>query len=164
MEFRIVGDDSMAIPGEKLSYKQAFLDNEAGAASRGRVHFGGRVGQQDLLVEYAAWDIFVAPSRFESFGLVFLEAMREGKPVIGCKAGGMPEIIEDEVNGLLVTPADGEALAAAILRLAGSAHLRADMGAAGRRIFAEKFTSERMADASVGLYALAHLNFEAAHA
>ncbi|WLI88272.1 glycosyltransferase [Massilia sp. R2A-15] len=164
VDFRIVGDDSLPVPGGKASYKEAFLNSEAGKASRGRVHFGGRAGQQELVAAYAACDIFVAPSRFESFGLVFLEAMREGKPVIGCDVGGMPEIIEDGVNGLLVAPADSDALAAAILKLAASAPLRAEMGAAGRRIFAEKFTSERMAGASVGLYAMARQNFEAAHA
>jgi glycogen(starch) synthase len=164
VDFRIVGDDSLPIPGAKVSYKTDFLKSAAGAASGGRVHFGGRVGQDELLAEYAACDIFVAPSRFESFGLVFLEAMRETKPVIGCQAGGMPEIIEDGVNGLLVAPADSEALAAAILELAASAPLRAEMGAAGRRIFDEKFTSERMAETSADLYALARANFEASHA
>ena len=149
--------------GQKASYKEAWLASAAGAAHAARVHFSGRVGQQQLSDAYAGCDIFVAPSRFESFGLVFLEAMREGKPVIGCLAGGMPEVVEHEVNGLLVPPADAAALAAAILRLAGAAPLRAAMGAAGRRIFTEKFTAERMAEASIGLYQLATANLSASH-
>lgn len=161
VDFRIVGDDSLPMPGERASYKEAYLKSEAGRAARARVHFAGRVAAPALLDEYAGCDIFVAPSRFESFGLVFLEAMRAAKPVIGCRAGGMPEVVEDQVNGVLVAPADADALAAAILRLAGSAPLRAAMGAAGRRIFTEKFSAGQMAAASAGLYQMAGSNLRA---
>jgi glycosyltransferase involved in cell wall biosynthesis len=161
LEFHIVGDDTLPIPGEQASYKEAWLASAAGRAPAARVLFTGRVGQQELSDAYAGCDIFVAPSRFESFGLVFLEAMREGKPVIGCLAGGMPEVVEHEVNGLLVPPADAAALAAAILRLAAGSPLRAAMGAAGRRIFNEKFTADRMAEASIDLYQLATSNLSA---
>jgi glycogen(starch) synthase len=162
VEFHIVGDDTLPMPGQAASYKDAWLAG-AGRAHAGRVRFSGRVGQQQLCDAYAGCDIFVAPSRFESFGLVFLEAMRDAKPVIGCLAGGMPEVVEDEVNGLLVPPADAAALATAILRLAAAAALRAAMGAAGRRIFTEKFTAERMAEASIDLYQLATANLSASH-
>jgi glycosyltransferase involved in cell wall biosynthesis/GT2 family glycosyltransferase len=163
VQFHIVGDDTLPMPGQSASYKDAWLASAVGRAHAAHVRFSGRVGQQQLCDAYAGCDMFVAPSRFESFGLVFLEAMREGKPVIGCLAGGMPEVVEHEVNGLLVPPADAAALAAAILRLAGAAPLRAAMGAAGRRIFTEKFSAERMAEASIGLYQLATANLSASH-
>ena len=79
------------------------------------IQFEGRVDNEILRDAYAGCDIFVAPSRFESFGLIFLEAMREGKPVIGCLAGGMPEVVTQNVNGLLVEPNDADALLKAIL-------------------------------------------------
>ena len=55
---------------------------------------------------YAGCDVFVAPSRSESFGLILLEAMREAKPVIAGDVGGMREVVEHEGNGLLVPPGD----------------------------------------------------------
>jgi glycosyltransferase involved in cell wall biosynthesis len=56
----------------------------------------------------------VAPSRYESFGLVFLEARMFGKPVIGCRAGGMIEVIEEGVTGLLAEPGDAASLEASL--------------------------------------------------
>ena len=96
---------------------------------------------------------------FESFGLVFLEAMREGKPVIGCRAGGMPEVVVDGLNGILVPPGDSAALAGAILDLAASAPRRAALGAAGRARFIQHFTAARMAQSSMPLYDLARGRF-----
>jgi hypothetical protein len=108
---------------------------------------------------YRSCDIFVAPSRFESFGLVFLEAMREAKPVVGCDAGGMSEIIVDNVTGRLVPPGDEQALSLALSALIDSEELRRTMGEAGRNHFLEKFTSSCVADASSQLFDLAQQNF-----
>jgi len=153
-QLRIVGDDTIKGPDGK-PLKAAFLKKNASQPWINRVIFTGRVDDQTLLEAYQRCDVFVAPSRFESFGLIFVEAMRASKPVIGCSVGGMPEIIEDEVNGILVAPADAQALKDAILRLVHDPAQRASMGEAGRRIFLEKFTSQRMADVSEVLYAQA---------
>jgi glycosyltransferase involved in cell wall biosynthesis len=164
VRFRILGDDTLQKSSGGGTYKDEYLSSDAGLRWSGQVKFEGRVNDNVLREAYKTCDIFVAPSRYESFGLVFLEAMREGKPVIGCLAGGMPEIISRDVNGLLVQPGNGEELAEAILRLAASEKLRTTMGGAGRKIFLEKFTSECMAQASLGLYDLAQRNFQEATA
>jgi hypothetical protein len=123
------------------------------------VSFEGRVSDEVLAAAYKACDIFVAPSRFESFGLVFLEAMREAKPVIGGETGGIAEIIANNVNGLLVSPGDVDQLVSAVLRLAGSAPERDAMGKAGGERFLSTFTARAMADSSLPLYQLAVANF-----
>ena len=109
---------------------------------------------------YQTCDIFVAPSRFESFGLVLVEAMRSGKPVIGCLAGGMTEIVEHGKCGFLVPPGDAEHLAAGMLELVKSPALRESFGRAGRQRFEEEFSSARMAAESVPLYRRARSTHE----
>jgi len=158
--FCIVGDDTLPGPDGR-TYKDAFLAEHGRRSWAANIEFTGRVGDAELDAAYAGCDLFVAPSRFESFGLVFVEAMRMGKAVIGCRAGGMPEVVTDEVNGLLVEPGDAPALAQAILRLVQDPSLRHAMGDAGRRLFEERFTAARMAEASAELYRLAHANAEA---
>ncbi|OYV45322.1 MAG: hypothetical protein B7X10_05925, partial [Burkholderiales bacterium 21-58-4] len=159
VRFRILGDDTLPKSGGSQSYKEEFLAADKGKRWQSHVKFEGRVDNDVLRDAYRACDIFVAPSRFESFGLVFLEAMREGKPVIGCLAGGMPEVVAKDENGLLVPPGDASTLAEAILQLAESKKLRAAMGKAGRMRFIEKFTSKAMAQSSLGLYEMACANF-----
>jgi glycogen(starch) synthase len=155
---RIIGDDiKMKTTGK--SHKEHFLSSHTGKQWVEQVTFEGRVDDETLQAAYASCDIFVAPSRFESFGLVFLEAMRQAKPVIGCLAGGMPEIISHGVNGLLVQPGEAEELAKAMLHLLESPALRAEMGNTGNRIFHEKFTADTMATASISLYESAQQNF-----
>jgi len=152
--FRIIGDDSIPGPGKK-TYRSAFERSEAGRRFSAQVRFDGKVDSDALDRAYAECDIFLSPSRYESFGLVFLEAMRQAKAVIGCDVGGMPEIISAEKTGLLVPPDDVQALAAAILRLARDRALRSTMGAAGRVLFEETFTDRAMAVNSLALYDLA---------
>ncbi|MFM2468593.1 glycosyltransferase [Burkholderia cenocepacia] len=154
VRFRIVGDDSMKLPDGR-TYKEAFEKQHGNSRWRDRIRFDGRIGDDALHEAYATCDVFVAPSRFESFGLVFLEAMRVGKPVIGCSAGGMPEVIEHDANGLLVPPGDADALAQAILRLVRDPIKRTAMGERGRQIFETRFTAGEMAGKSVELYELA---------
>lgn len=160
-KFRIVGDDSLIWPSGNTC-KQEFLDEHKGMAFLDNVCFEGKVDDQRLREAYQGCHIFVAPSRFESFGLIFLEAMREGKPVIGCTAGGMPEVVSHEINGLLVEPGNVQQLTDAILLLATNINLRIKMGEASRAIFQEKFTAQRMAEQSLHLYDVAKKNFSVA--
>lgn len=155
---RIIGDNSLVGP-DGSTFMDKFKAEHANQNWLGKVFFEGRVDQDALLSAYSSCDIFVAPSRFESFGLIFLEAMREGKPVIGCKAGGMPEIVSNGVNGLLVEPGDSQQLSDAILNLAMNQEMRRQMGEAGKRIYEERFTAKRMAEESIALYDLAKYNF-----
>ena len=104
----------------------------------GRVRFAGRVSETDLRAAYAAADLFVLPSEhegtaFEGLGLVYLEALARGVPVIGCLESGATDVIEPDVNGLLVPPGDPEKIAAAIRRILSDAALRGKMSEAAPR-------------------------------
>jgi glycosyltransferase involved in cell wall biosynthesis len=105
-------------------------------------HFDGDV--KNLPQYLAAADIFVLPSRSEGFSNAIVEAMAASLPVVATDVGGNAEAVEDGISGFLVPSDDPAALAAAILRvLADPAQARA-MGMAGRRLVAEKFTTEAM--------------------
>lgn len=107
--------------------------------------------REDALSLIASADLFVLPSLAEPFGLVLLEAMALGKPVIATRAGGPVEIVTD-ATGRLVRPSDPKELAAAILSLLQDPLLRTRMGAAGQLRFEECFTADRMARATFAAY------------
>jgi phosphatidylinositol alpha-1,6-mannosyltransferase len=116
----------------------------------GTVTFEGEVPADSLPAYYAACDIFVMPNRVdgvdvEGFGIVFLEAAATGRPTIGGRSGGVPEAIDENRTGLLVSGTDAPELVAALTHLAGSAELRTSMGAAGRARVVERFNWERAA-------------------
>lgn len=96
------------------------------------VHFVRGVSQDELGAWYSACEIFALPSRGEGFGLVYLEAMAYGKPVVAGAHGGAPEIVEDGVTGYLVPHGDLPQLATALAALLGDAELRQKMGARGQ--------------------------------
>ena len=106
------------------------------------VIFPGAQGVDRLIDYYSACDIFVMPSRKEGFGIVFLEAMTFGKPVIGGKHGGTPEVVKDGVTGYLVEFGDTDVLANRLVRLLGNKDLRERMGEAGRRHVENNYTFE----------------------
>jgi teichuronic acid biosynthesis glycosyltransferase TuaC len=103
--------------------------------------------QQDINGFMQKIDFLVVPSiRFESFGMVILEAMRNKKAVICSDFGGMKEIVVDGVTGLIVSAGDKHALANAITILLEDADMRNKMGLAGYERFCNMFTSERMSE------------------
>jgi len=134
----IVGDDSI----DDGKYKAGFLARDDLEDIAARITFHGRVEEEVLRAHYRDCDVLLAPSRYESFGLVYVEGMIFGKAVIGGRAGGGPEVIEEGVTGLTVAPGDADALAAAMLRLAADADLRRAMGEAGRRRYEGRFRDE----------------------
>ena len=97
-----------------------------------RVLFHGVQTPQNLSRFYAEVDIFVLPSLYESFGIVVAEAMAFGLPIIASRVGGIPELVTDGENGLLVPPQNSEALAEAISKLASDPELRERFGRASR--------------------------------
>lgn len=101
----------------------------------------------------AASDAFVMSSLWEGLGLVFLEAMATGLPVIGSRVSAIPEVVTDEVTGLLVEPGDPAALAAGIQRLLGDSGLRERLGSTGPEIVEERFTLDRMVEETLAVYA-----------
>lgn len=97
-------------------------------------------------------DIMVMPSRRESFGVAALEALAYGLPVIGTAVGGIPEIIENGVNGLLVPAGEVTPLVSAILRLSADSRLRREMGKTGQKMVREKFSFSRCLDQMEEIY------------
>ncbi|WP_176787276.1 glycosyltransferase [Sphingomonas sp. NFR15] len=147
----IVGDDDVLVGGARLRDRFAQTVARDGIDAE-RVTFHGSVSREELLRHYASCDIFVAPSRYESFGLIFVEAMIFSKPVVGVAVGGVVEVVTDGEDGLLIAKDDTKLLAEAISRLAGDANLRAKLGAAGRRTYETRFHIERMLDKSEAYY------------
>jgi glycosyltransferase involved in cell wall biosynthesis len=98
-----------------------------------RVDLLGHVTFEQLVAEYRAAAVFCLPSLQEGFGIVFLEAMAAGLPIVACQAAAVPEVVPDWECGLLVPPRDVPALAFALDRLAEDEEERRRLGAAGRR-------------------------------
>jgi glycosyltransferase involved in cell wall biosynthesis len=82
------------------------------------VQFLGAVSDSELHTQYQKCDVFAMPSKCEGFGIVFLEAMRYGKPCIGGNHGGTPEVIDHGVNGFLVDHDDAPLIATYLRQLA----------------------------------------------
>ncbi|MCX7682696.1 MAG: glycosyltransferase family 4 protein [Anaerolineae bacterium] len=145
--FVIAGQDNSQHDGfyqrMKVDYPTYFSRRYRAYTSR--VTFTGRVNDRELAALYQSCDLFVAPSLYESFGLIYLEAMNYAKPVIGCRAGGVPEVIEDGITGLLVPPGAPSALAEAIISLLTSPDLLHQMGLAGRQRLLQQFSYTQMA-------------------
>jgi glycosyltransferase involved in cell wall biosynthesis len=103
------------------------------AAPRASIVESGCVGDASLGASYAAADLFVLPSRYEGYGIVYAEALAFGLPIIACDAGPVPNLVGREA-GVLIRPDDRDDLSAALDLLLGDPALRAKMSAAaGRR-------------------------------
>jgi glycosyltransferase involved in cell wall biosynthesis len=112
------------------------------AKVRDHVLFVGTKVGEELAGYYHACDVFVMPSRSEGFGVVFLEAMSHGKPVLAANSGGAPEVVEDGVTGLLVEYGDVPTLARSLARLLTDREDRQRMGEAGRHRVDAQYTFE----------------------
>jgi starch synthase len=95
---------------------------------------------------------FVCPSIYEPLGIVNLEAMACATAVVASAVGGIPEVVDDAVTGLLVPPSDPKALAGAVNRLLDDPGLAAEMGRAGRERAAAEFSWQAIAEQTVALY------------
>ena len=90
-------------------------------------------------------DVLVCPSvQAEPFGRVLMEAGALGKPVVATYEGAIPEVVENEVSGILVPPRDSESIAKAVNRLITNSHLAESMGERGRKRVAKYFDLTRM--------------------
>ncbi|XFA74160.1 glycosyltransferase family 1 protein [Thermosynechococcaceae cyanobacterium Okahandja] len=97
------------------------------------VHFVGYLKGERLAAAFASADVFVFPSRTETLGLVLLEAMAAGCPVVAANSGGIPDIVTDGENGFLFDPADPEGAVVACQRLFNSATARETLRQNARR-------------------------------
>jgi len=103
------------------------------------VTFKGWLKSESIPARLLDYDIMVMPSRIESFGVAAVEAGSAGLPVIASNIGGIPEIIEDEVTGILFPAGDAEKLAETIIHLSDNFTLRKEMGNAARKKVMAKF-------------------------
>jgi len=115
-----------------------------------RFRFDG--GVRNLRQHLAAADIFVLPSRSEGFSNAIVEAMAASLPVVATNVGGNAEAVQDGVSGFVVPSEDPAALSAAIIRLLSDPSLAKAMGAAGKNLAAERFTTESMMSRIVSAY------------
>jgi glycosyltransferase involved in cell wall biosynthesis len=97
------------------------------------------VPNNELPYYYASSDLVVLPSLMENFPVVALEAMSSGKPIVASRVGGIPEVVKDNENGILVEPANVDQMVDALLCLLGNSSMRNKMGIAGRKMVEEKF-------------------------
>jgi N-acetyl-alpha-D-glucosaminyl L-malate synthase BshA len=116
------------------------------------VIFAGQVPNSKLPVFYNACDLFVLPSRRESFGIAAVEAMACAKPVVAAAVGGLREVINHGETGLLIEPDNPQHLAAAILRILGDDALAQRLGASARRKVEAEFDWVSVANRTVALY------------
>jgi glycosyltransferase involved in cell wall biosynthesis len=151
LRFTIVGDDSIPGPHGR-GYRQEFETKHSEFVKRGTVQFLGKVSDAQLDQCYAECDIFVAPSRYESFGLILVEAMRHGKAVVACDIGGMREVVTNGETGLLVRPEDTDALAAAIGGLADDKDMRTRLGQRALESYTTTFTRAATAERALRFY------------
>ena len=137
-------DGGMAAPVEARARALGMSD---------RVRRIGFLPDPDLLAAaYREARAFVLPSDYEAFGLVLLEAMAQGTPVVASRVGGIPEIVDDGVSGLLVPPGSPDAVYGALARLWADPELGRRLGDVGRRTVVPRYSWDRLADGLDRIY------------
>jgi glycosyltransferase involved in cell wall biosynthesis len=134
IRLRLVGDGP-----DREGLERAIAANDLGRY----VTLEGSVNQDEIRAYYRQADIFVLPSFAEGIPVVLMEAMAMEIPCVSTFVAGIPELIRNEVDGILVSPSDDRALAGAIKRLIEEPDLRRRLGEAGRRRVVEKYDLDR---------------------
>jgi colanic acid/amylovoran biosynthesis glycosyltransferase len=119
----------------------------------GQTRFTGALGQPEIHTLYEEAALFCLPSFAEGVPCVLMEAMAMELPVVSTAIAGIPELVEDEHNGLLVAPGRPDRLALALERLLADPELRRRLGANGRMKVAEQFNLERSAEHLYAIFA-----------
>lgn len=148
--FIVAGDDVFGLRTDARYRAETLSNARSDAVLRDRLHYLGF--RDDIETVYAAADIFVCPSDYESFGVANLEAMACALPVLSTSRGGPAETVVDGVSGFLVDPGDVDALAKLALRLLGDGQLRRRMGAAGRQRVERNFSVDAAAAAHCKIF------------
>jgi len=116
------------------------------------VKFLGLIPHQKVMEYMSTCDIFVLPSWNEAFGVVYVEAMAHGKPVIACKGEGIEDVITDKKTGLLVNSKDSDSLVNAFDFLLSHSEKAQEIGEKGRRTVLEKYTWSKNAQKNIEVY------------
>ncbi|NJL93919.1 MAG: glycosyltransferase family 4 protein [Anaerolineae bacterium] len=126
------------------------MDQAAQLGLAERVHFLGWQPEVQSLI--AQFEVFLAPSLWEGFGLVFLEAMAQARPIISTTATSIPEVVPDGECGLLTAPRDVPGLVAALTRLLDDPAYADHLGQVGRERLATTFSPAQMVAQTAALY------------
>ncbi len=116
-----------------------------------KFNFRGYVAEEELVKSYQNCDVFVIPSDTETQGLVALEAMACGSPVVGARAGGLKYTISHGSDGFLFSPGSTSELSKYVIKLLKNEEMRTEMGRKAREK-AEKFSAERIGDRWIDFY------------
>ncbi|HKV45504.1 MAG TPA: glycosyltransferase family 4 protein [bacterium] len=143
-------------PGTRLvlvgdGEERSRLEEAAGALPPGCVAFAGAREHEEVIRYMQAADVFVLPSLIESFGIVLVEAMSCGLPIVASNIMGIPAVVEDGVNGFLVPPGDEAALADRVIRLLTDPAASAAISAVNLRT-AATYALPRVADRFLKLW------------
>jgi len=116
------------------------------------VEFVGELSRESLTAAYRSSKLLVIASRSEGLPLVLLEALWLGVPVVATAVDGLPEVVVEDVNGLLVPPENAGALADALLRLLLDSDLRRRLGRQARASIVDRFSPEATTDKYLEVY------------
>lgn len=117
-----------------------------------RVTFLGRIAHREVIRNINECDIFCLPSWNEAFGVVYIEAMACGKPVIGCKGEGIVDFVEHGINGMLVEPQDVDDLAEKLDHLTSHPEKAKEMGEKARELVLEKYTWGKIVEKIIAVF------------
>ena len=145
VRFVLAGEDRPLAPGQQ-PVGSSWAARHADAKWIEQVSFPGSVTDEELHELYSSADLVVLPSRYESFGLVMVEAMVHGKALISCDTSGIRDVVQPDVDGVLVEPGNVDALVQSIEELLSDHDRRGKLGAAARSRFVEVFHIDRFAE------------------
>ncbi|MDK2897345.1 MAG: hypothetical protein PWP04_1465 [Candidatus Atribacteria bacterium] len=143
LRYRVIGDGPLE---NKLKEMTASLGLDD------YVEFLGRQPHDCVMQYMAECDIFTLPSWNEAFGVVYVEAMAHGKPVIGCQGEGIEDFVEHGKTGMLVKPRDVDSLVEALDFLLSHPEEAKAMGERGRKLVLENYTWEKNAEKTIAVY------------
>lgn len=152
IELILVGNDGLVDESLKDTFRDYFTKKYSKKSWFGQIKFLGEVSNVVKNREFASCDILVAPSLYESFGIILIEAMSYGKPVVGCNIGGMQEIVMDGDTGYLIKPEQKRELVDALNSLVKDKGKREQMGQSGYERYKEMFSNERMIEGTLRVY------------
>ena len=151
-------DLRLLVMGKRDVYDAEFAAQAEELGVADRIVPTGWLDGAELQCAYAATDVFITPSIcFDTFGLVNLEAMEHGVPVVATAFGGSPEVVQEGRTGYVVNPFDVPRFAARVSALLGDPALARRLGAAGRERLLAHFTIERLTDEFLEEYELARV-------
>jgi len=157
-EFVFIGQDL-----KSLKYKMKWSEYAKSKIDNQRMFFKNRLPREELFGFYQKCWILVIPSIYEPFGIVALEAMTCGKPVIATNVGGLPEIIEHGRTGILIPPRDSSAIADSIIELIKNKNLRKEISSNSIRLVELKFNAKFITDKNLEFYEKVISSFKNIH-